>query len=188
MKRKVIGLLTGAVLMAGLGAGYYFMGDSLHIIGLKTQKTAIQNLNAEPRIDAATPIIYEKEYTRSAKVIITDFADKQDLIGCSLDEIRSKYTAANGFNLSLKDGALVIHQVINDWTPDDKIKCRLKEYHDMVAVFIGPDNQNDALQRVTAIRFSTLPANIREAILQGKYEFNNEDAVNDALENLDEYF
>lgn len=174
--------------MAGLGAGYYFMGDSLHIIGLKTQKPAIQSLNAEPKIDTATPIIYEKEYTRSAKVIITDYANKQDLIGCTLDEIKNKYTAANGFNLSLKDGALVIHQVINDWTPDDKVKCRLKEYRDMVAVYVGPDNQNDNLQRVTAIRFSALPANIREAILQGKYEFDNEDAVNDALENLDEYF
>ncbi len=188
MKRKVIGLLIGAVLMAGLGAGYYFLGDSLHIIGLKTQKPAIQNLDAEPRIDPETPIIFEKEYTRSAKVIITDFENKADILGYTLDEIRSKYTTANGFNLNLKDGALVIHQVINDWTPEDKAKCRLKEYRDMVAVYVGPDSQNDNLQRVTAIRFSTLPENIREAIQQGKYEFENQDAVNDALENLDEYF
>ena len=188
MKRKVIGILMGIVIMGGLGLGYYFLGDSLKTIGFKDQKPAIQNQNALPRIDSETPIVLEKEYTRSAKVIITEFDNKQDIIGYTLDEIRSKYTSSNGFTLSLKDGTLVIHQVINDWSPDDKNKCRLKEYHEMVAIYVGPDSQNDSLQKVTAIRFSTLPANVREAIGQGKYEFANEEAINDALENLDEYF
>jgi len=188
VKKKVIALLMGVVITAGLGLGYYSLGDPLKIIGFKDQKPAVQNQNAEPRIDSATPIILEKEYSRSAKVIITEFENKQDIIGYTLDEIRSKYTIANGFSLSLKDGTLVIHQVINDWSPDDKTKCRLKEYREMVAIYVGPDSQNDSLQKVTAIRFSTLPANIREAIQQGKYEFDTEDAINDALENLDEYF
>lgn len=188
MKRKGIGMLMGIVIMAGLGLGYYFLSDSLKLIGFKDQKPAIQNQNALPRIDSETPIVLEKEYSRSAKVIITEFDNKQDIIGYTLDEIRSKYTSSNGFTLSLKDGTLVIHQVINDWSPDDKIKCRLKEYHEMVAIYVGPDSQNDSLQKVTAIRFSTLPANVREAIQQGKYEFANEEAINDALENLDEYF
>jgi hypothetical protein len=188
VKRKVIGMLMGIVIIAGLGLGYYYLGSPLKLIGFKDQKPAIQTQEAEPRIDSETPIVLEKEYSRSAKVIITDFENKQDVIGYTLDEIRSKYTTANGFTLSLKDGTLVIHQVINDWSPDDKAKCRLKVYHDMVAIYVGPDSQNDSLQKVTAIRFSSLPASVREAIQQGKYEFANEDAVNDALENLDEYF
>jgi hypothetical protein len=188
VKRKVIALLIGVVITFGLGLGYYLLGDPLKITGFKDQKPAIQSQNAELRIDIATPIILEKEYSRSGKVIITEFENKQDIIGYTLDEIRSQYTSANGFSLSLKDGTLVIHQVINDWTPDDKTKCRLKEYRGMVAVYVGPDSQNDNLQKVTAIRFSTLPANIQETIQQGKYEFDTEAAINDALENLDEYF
>ena len=188
MNRNVIGMLMGVVVVAGLGMGFYFLGDSLNIVGLREQKPAIQNQNAEPRIDSQTPVVLEKEYSRSAKIIITEFENKQDIIGYTLDEIRSKYTSTNGFSLILKDGTLVIHQVINDWSPDDKAKCRLKEYREMLAIYLGPDSQNDSLLKVTAIRFSTLPANVRESIQQGKYEFENEEAVNDALENLDEYF
>lgn len=188
MKKKAIGALLGVLLTAGLGLGYYFLGDLVSLVSNKEQKPAINTKTADIRMDTGTPIILEKEYSRSNKVVISDFENKQDIIGYTLDEIRSKYTSANGFNISLKDDSLVVRQIINDWSPEDKVKCRLKEYQGMVAIYRGPDAENDSLLKVTAIRFSTLPANIREAIQQGKYEFDNEEAINDALENLDEYF
>jgi len=88
----------------------------------------------------------------------------------------------------LTNGTLVIRQAIDDWTPEDKQKCRLKEYQGMVAIYIGPDAEHDILMKVTAIRFDSLPVSIKEAIRNGEYEFQNEAEVNDALENLDEYF
>jgi len=188
VNRKVIGVLLGIVIIAGLGLGYYFQADMLRLVGNKQQKPAINTGPVEVRMDAGTPIILEKEYSRSQKVVISEFENKQDIIGFTVDEIRSKYTSANGFSISFKDGSLVIRQTTDDWSPEDKAKCRLKEYQGMVAVYNGPDKENDSLLKVTAIRFSTLPLNIREAIQQGKYEFENEAAVNDALENLDEYF
>lgn len=188
MNRKVIGIIIGVAITAGLGTGYYFRADWAPIIGSREQKPAIQNQSAQPSIDSSTPIVLEKEYSRSAKVVITDFENRQDITGHTLDEIRSRYTSANGFTINLKEGTLVIHQVVDDWSPEDKAKCRLKEYRGMVAVYTGPDSQNDSLLKVTAIRFSSLPPEIREAIGQGKYEFENEEALNDALENLDEYF
>lgn len=178
----------GVFIAAGMGTGYYFRAEWLPITGSREQKPAIQNQAAQPRVDIATPIVLEKEYSRSGEVITADFENKEDIIGCTLDEIRSKYTSANGFTINLKEGTLVIHQVVDDWSPQDKAKCRLKEYRDMVAVYTGPDSQNDSLLKVTAIRFSSLPLEIREGIVQGKYEFENEAALNDALENLDEYF
>jgi len=152
------------------------------------QKPAIQAKSTELKMDAATPVILEKEFLRSQKVVISDFEYKQDIIGNSLEQIQAKYTVANGFSITFKDGSLVIHQKIDDWTPEDKAKCRIKQYRGMVAIYAGPDANSDSLQRVTAINFSTLPVKIREAIEQGKYEFSNMEAINDALENLDEYF
>lgn len=188
MSRKLIGLVLGLGLIASLGLGYV-VSDALRTDGgNKQQKPVIQAKSAELRVNAETSIVLEKEYLRSHKVVISDFEYKQDIVGNTLDEIQGKYTSANGFSVAFRDGSLVVHQTIDDWSPEDKAKCRLKEYRGMVAIYSGPDSKNDSLQRVTAIRYSTLPINIREAIEQGKYEFNNAEAINDALENLDEYF
>ncbi len=188
MSRKVMGFVLGLGLIVNLGLGYV-MSDALRTHGgNKQQKPVIQAKSTELRFDAETPIVLEKEYLRSHKVLISDFEYKQDIIGNTLDEVRAKYTEANGFSVAFKDGSLLIHQTIDDWSPEDKAKHRLKEFQGMVAIYIGPNSENDSLQRVTAIRFSTLPTDIKEAIGQGKYEFNNEEAINDALENLDEYF
>lgn len=188
MSRRMMGMIIGLGLLTSLGIGIVVFDVLRDENSNKQQKPAIQAKSAELRLDAATPIILEKEYLRSHKVLISDFDYKQDIIGNSLDEIRAKYTEANGFVITFKDSSLVIHQTIDDWSPEDKAKYRLKEFRGMVAIYVGPNSEADSLQRVTAIRFSTLPLDIREAIVQGKYEFNNEEAVNDALENLDEYF
>jgi hypothetical protein len=183
-----MGLILGIGLIACLGLGLVISEVLRTDLGNKQQKPAIQVKSAELRLDADTPIVLEKEYLRSHKVIISDFEYKQDIIGNTLEEIKAKYTEANGFVVTFKDDSLLIHQVIDDWSPEDKAKYRLKEFRGMVAIYKGPNSENDSLQRVTAIRFSTLPLDIREAIGKGKYEFANEDAINDALENLDEYF
>lgn len=185
--RKAIGSCLGLVLIGILSMGMYLLADNFGWVGTQEQKPVIPTQNAELRMDAATPIILEREYSRSHKVVISDFDNKQDVIGSSLEAIRSKYTPDNGFNISLKDGSLIIRQTIDDWTPDDKLKCRFKAYQGMVAIYVGPDSTNDSLLKVTAIRFSTLPSDIRAAIEQGQYEFENDSAINDALENLDEY-
>lgn len=187
MYKKALGVLLIVILLAGSGMVYKFLPDAIRLIGHNEQKPVISSSDTELKIDAGTPIVLEKEYTLSNRMIISDFDYKEDIVGNSLEQIRTKYTAANGFNITLKEGSLLIHQTINDWTPEDKVKCRLKVYQGMVAVYRGPDTQNDSLLRVTAIRFPNLPANIREAIELGKYEFENEAGVNDALENLDEY-
>lgn len=189
MNKRAMGWLMGAVLIAGLGLGlgYFFWPDSRSNIGYVQQKPVINAANAEIRIDVDTPLVLEKEYTYSQKVIISEFIDRQDIIGSTLDEIRNKYTIANGFAVTFKEGSLVIRQTINDWAPEDKAKCRLKEYQGMVAIYQGPDRDNDSLLRVTAIIITALPADISAGIQQGQYEFQNQAELNDFLENLDEY-
>jgi len=119
---------------------------------------------------------------------VTDFTDKEQLIGKTLTEIRQQYRAANGFRIFWQNQALIIHQRIDDWSPEDKAKLRLKVYQDWVAVYQGPDGENDTLLRVTGIKYSGLPTQVQQTIRDGKYEFANEQSLNDALENMDEYY
>ena len=188
MNKQVVAIVMGILVVAGLAAGYYFQGNSMGKIGPRQQKPAANTGSVEVRVDAETPIILEKEFLRSHKVIISEFENRLDIIGSTLDEIRSRYSRENGFLISFTNGSLVIRQTIDDWTPEDKLKCRLKEYQGMVAIYTGPDAEHDALMKVTAIRFASLPVSIRDAIQNGEYEFQNEAEVNDVLENLDEYF
>ncbi len=152
-----------------------------------SRKPAINIVNIERRIQKDTPVTFEKEYQRSAKIIISEFPYKDDIIGKTLTEIRKTYTIANGFTIYWQDATLMIHLSVDDWAPGDKQKLRLKEYRGMVAVYQGPDVKSDGLLRVTAIKFSTLPTQIQQSIREGKYEFKDEQALNDALENMDEY-
>ena len=187
VNKRVVALVIGVSVLLGLATGYFLQGDPIGKIGTR-QRTNINTGSVEVKIDAETPVILEKEFLRSHKVIISEFENRLDIIGSTLDEIRARYSTENGFFINFTNGTLVIRQAIDDWTPEDKQKCRLKEYQGMVAIYIGPDAEHDILMKVTAIRFDSLPVSIKEAIRNGEYEFQNEAEVNDALENLDEYF
>ena len=54
-------------------------------------------------------------------------------------------------------------------------------------MYKGPDGDNDSLLKITGIIFSQLPQQIKQDIQAGKYEFDDEQSLNDTLENLDEY-
>lgn len=170
--------------MLGYGLAYVAQNKG---IWYGAKKPAMQISNVERRIQKDTPIIYEREYERSGKVVVSDFPYKEDIIGKNLTEIRKKYSTANGFTISWQEKTLMIHQHMEDWSPSDKNKLRLKEYRGMLAVYQGPTEDNDRLLRVTAIKFKTLPTQIQESIREGQYEFKDEQALNDALENMDEY-
>lgn len=188
MKRQRMGAVLLTILLSSFALGYalaYVVQTQNIWHGSK--KPAVHIADLEPRVTKDTPIIYKKEYTLSARVIVSDFTYKDDIIGKSLDQVRDKYSSANGFSIFWQDKTLLIHQKINDWSPEDKAKLRLKEYRSKVAVYRGPNSKNDALFRVTAIAFNTLPIQVQKAIQEGKYEFQDEQALNDALENMDEY-
>lgn len=149
------------------------------------QKPVIKAAQSEVVKDGV--IEMEKEYSRCGHTIITAYDREVDLRGKTLDEIRRLFSAQEGFRISINNGMLVIHETIDDWCPRDKERCRLKEYEGMLAVYRGPNAENDYLLRVTEIKISSLPANVQMAVRSGHYEFETEESLNDALENLDEF-
>lgn len=183
---------TGVILLLILlltflvGYGLAYVVQNKDIL-THSKKPAMNISNVERKVQKNTPVIFEKEYQYSAKVIASEFPYKEEINGKNLTEIRRTYSSANGFSVYWQGDALLVHQHVNDWSPGDKNRLRLREYKGMVAVYQGPDKEHDKLLRVTAIRFNTLPLQIQQAIRQGQYEFKDEQALNDALENMDEY-
>ncbi len=190
MKKIGTGIMLLGLALISFGGGYFLASHQSEYFGIKHQ--AAVGIEKKPDMQARllnedTKIVCEKEYQRCHHVIISDFDQKDKLLGKSLEEARKIFTESNGFKISVQGDTLLIRQMIDDWCPEDKAKCRLKEYQGRVAVYQGPDAENDILLRVTSISMATLPAEVQASIRDGKYEFKNEQFLNDALENLDEY-
>lgn len=188
MNKQKTGIILLLILlmtfMLGYGLAYLVQNQEIFT---RSKKPVIHISNIERTVQKNTPVIFEKEYRNSAKIIASEFPYREAIMGKKLTEIRKTYSNANGFTVYWQGDALMVHQRINDWSPGDKNKLRLKEYRGMVAVYQGPNSEQDKLMRVTAIRFTTLPEQIQKAIREEKYEFKDEQALNDALENMDEY-
>lgn len=151
------------------------------------QKPVVDIKEKREIVTEDTQVIYEQRYLLCNHVVISSFKDREILEGKSLEQLKKTFTSVNGYNLELENGTLIIFQDIDDFCPEDKKKCRLKDYQGFVAVYKGANADNDALEKVTSIRMNSLPAEIQEKIRQGEWEFSDIDAINDALENLDEY-
>ncbi|MDD3894408.1 MAG: hypothetical protein PHU36_05240 [Syntrophomonadaceae bacterium] len=188
MRKSRLGVFLILTLLASFTLGYSIS----HLIPNHknwniTKKPTVNTISLERRIHGDTAIVWEKEYVLSSKMQVSDFTDKEKILGKTLTEIKKLYRADNGFKVFWENQTLIIHQRIDDWTPEDKAELRLQVFQDRVAVYQGPDEDNDTLLKITGIVFSRLPIQIQQDIEAGKYEFADEQSLNDALENLDEY-
>lgn len=181
------GMKLSLLLLLGISFGLgYILADlckNFELAG-QEQKPVIKVEEQEQKVDENTRIVYEIIYLRSNKTITKEFPQARDLLGRSLKEISKQFTSEDGYKITMNKNTLNICQSVDDWTSEDKEKCRLKKYQGFLAIYQGPD---DRLLRVTEIQFESLPADIKNAIDQGLYEFYDEQTLNDALENLDEY-
>ncbi|MDR1615751.1 MAG: hypothetical protein LBR98_01840 [Syntrophomonadaceae bacterium] len=186
MKKPIDGIIILFLILAAAGIvwGVYVNKISppaaVQKAGLYDEASAVQ-------VGDDTLIVLELFYSRCGNVVISNFENRAELTGKSLEDITKILTAGNGYQVSLEDHTLLIRQTVDDWCQVHKDLCRLKEYQGRVAIYKGPDARNDTLLKVTGIVLSALPPNVQAAIRAGEYEFENEDVINDALENFDEY-
>ncbi|MDD2621058.1 MAG: hypothetical protein PHC92_10370 [Syntrophomonadaceae bacterium] len=188
MKKMGFAMMLLGLTLLSFGCGYFLASNQ----NIEMRHQAAIGIEERPNIKAAvfnenSKVVCEKEYQRCKHLIISEFERKDELLGKNIEEIRAIFREENGFRVSWQGDTLLIRQIIDDWCPDDKSKCRLKEYQGRVAVYQGPNAQNDILLRVTSIIMSSLPAEVQKSIRDNKFEFANEQLLNDALENLDEY-
>jgi len=175
-------IIVSTVIGAGLGQAYHRFSNKTHL-----QKPVVGVTEPEITVTAQTPVVFEQEYLKCGHKVVSSFPERDQLNGKTVPEIQAIYTSALYYQVSWNIDTLIIKQSLDDWCSDDSAKLRLKDYQGRVAVFQGADAQSDILLRVTGIITSSLPPETQQAIREGSMEFNNEDELNDALENLDEY-
>ncbi len=188
MNKQTKGLISISILLVSFCLGFLFANlynnySSSDIY----QKPVVDLKEKRELVDENTQIIFEQKYRKCGHMVIKEFNDRQIIEGKSLTQIQEIYTPKSGYKIEYNNDILVIHQEIDDWCPDDKEKCRLKEYQERVAIYKGPDANNDILLKVTSIHMESLPPELQKKIKQGEWEFKDINYLNDALENLDEY-
>lgn len=178
----ILFIIASMVVGAGLGQAYNRFINKAHL-----QKPVAGASEPQVTITVETPVIFEQEYLRCGHKVVSAFPEREKLNGKTIPELQAAYTSAQNYQVSWNVDTLVIRQSIDDWCPQDKGKLRLKDYQGRVAVYQGADAKNDVLIKVTGIVTSTLPPEVQQSIREGTMEFNNQDELNDAMENLDEY-
>ncbi len=188
MNKQTKNLVSIAVLLVSFGLGFLLANFFNSFSSPDTyQKPVVDIKEKRDVIDENTQIIYEQKYMKCGHLIIKEFSDREIIEGKTLPQIRQIYTPQNKYKVEYDNNLLIIHQEINDWCPEDKDKCRLKEYQGRVAIYKGPNADNDILFKVTSINIEVLPIELQNKIRNSEWEFKDINALNDALENLDEY-
>lgn len=188
MKHKGIPVvLFSIMLFLGIALGMLVYGGEPLDNLVNERKPLLEVQPVQSRVNNDTQVIYEREYQQCGHVVISEFPNAMELIGKTVDEIRTLYNDQNGYQVKIDDNTIILRQQVNDWCPQDYEKTRLKEYQGRLAVYKGPDSSHDQLLRVTTIQVNSLPADLINAIRNGEYEFVDESMLNDALESLDEY-
>ncbi|MCL6638891.1 MAG: hypothetical protein K6T80_04310 [Firmicutes bacterium] len=129
----------------------------------------------------------------------------RELEGLSRDELVLRYPPADGWRISAGGPrVLQVTRMVDDFCPVHAGYRHLGICHGMLAIYQGPLGCNEKLLRVeTGLPLERLSAdmqlNLRQAMefgalagearqrLRGELEFSGEDALNAALENLDEH-
>ncbi len=187
MKRTLLSLAFVAIAISSLALGYTYYSEYHRPGILEKPKMQVVGLQAGTKLVAPdTQVVYEREYQRCHHTVISGFQDTSKIIGRDIEALRQIFPSKDGYTISFSDNVLIIHQLVNDWCPQEKGYFRLKEYQGRVAVYTG-EAENEVLTRVTAIRMNLLPPEIQQAINNGEYHFNDQATLNDTLENLDEY-
>ncbi|KUG04132.1 hypothetical protein ASZ90_018494 [hydrocarbon metagenome] len=189
MNKYGLAVIALGGLMISFGLGYMLAcSEPVNKPGVPGQNQSVLGIDQKKDIvNEDTKIIFEQEFLRCNHLVISSFPNQDKLLGKDIDKLRQEFSEVKGYALTMDGNTLTIRHKIEDWCPAEKEKCRLKEYQGRLAVFQGPDPNSDTLLRVTEIKIEMLPPQIAEDIKQGNYEFENEAALNDALENLDEY-
>jgi len=140
------------------------------------------------RVNPETPVVLEKVFNRCNHRIISEFLDKDQLVGKTLKDLSGEYAHAHGYLISASsDGTVTVSERLDALCTDCDSKRHLAAKDGKLAVYKGPTGYERELLSITGIEFSRLPAQVQKDIEQGKLEFKNQDELNYGLESLDEY-
>jgi hypothetical protein len=204
-KRKVFLLFTLVIITLLLTvSGSYFVSRLSNPPEARYFAVFQSNKNLfKPRVTADTVVNWEKIYAcKDIEVLRNELASK-DMIGLNSDELAAQYPpdawkiTFHGSNL------LTMSEQSEELCSIHKDYRHLGIFQDRLAVYEGPLGYNEKIVRVESINILNLPEEmqikLRQAMkyekqaapiaekLRHEFEFKTEDALDAALENIDEH-
>lgn len=202
--KKIIALAL--LLFIFSAAGGFVWGNRLVVLPLRkpasVSNSPVNFLN--PKVTDETFVIKEKEYLCGDLEKTWEGAAPEDLIGTDKRTLAERFPSSEGWAVYFTDPRyLTITSKIDEFCPIHRTYRHLGIYHNMVAVFEGPIGYNEKVLRVENIPVDTLNPDFRIKLeqamdykklahragenLRDELEFNSDEALNAALENLDEH-
>lgn len=188
-------------------AGIFYLALNLFVApflkpGLPVFNLGLADVN---KINATSTIRQENSYLCKDVELVYQGPPSGEIIGLTREGINKKFPAENGWAVEFRgDGLVEFKHVLDDFCSRHKSYRHLGLYRNVLAVYQGPLGCDDKLLRLEERkRIEKLPPDLRESLetavnyrdlnedqrdeLRNRLEFIDEIALNNALENLDEY-
>jgi len=149
------------------------------------QKT---NDSTRPVITTATEVVHESRYRLCGHVEVGIPIKDPVLLNLDIEQLTSLYPVQDGWEVVLTGPDRVILRMnVEGLCPQCAKKRHLGVIDGRVAIFNGPASFHGGLDRLTNLAISSLPIEWQEPIKMGMMEFDNAEALAQALDNLDEF-
>ncbi len=158
----------------------------------------------KPKVTADTLLIRDKEYLCGDLEKISEEKAPDELLGMEIKDLKEKFPAEEGWSVHFtQTGFLTLTAKVDEFCPIHNKYRHLGLYNEMVAVYEGPLGYNGKILRVENIPLESLDPDFRIKLeqamefnkqvravaeeLRNVLEYDNDDSLNAALENLDEH-
>lgn len=157
-----------------------------------------------PKVSSETILIKDKEYLCGDLEKISEETTSEDLQGMDRKTLVERFPVAEGWTVNFTDPRfLTLTAKTDEFCPIHRTYRHLGLYHGLVAVYEGPLGFNGKVVRVENIPLESLNPEFRVKLeqamdfqkqarsavekLREELEFGTDEALNAALENLDEH-
>lgn len=200
---KVLVWLAGTSLVLSAAAAGYLGVTKYLPLRKPNQFSQVAQASGEPRVTKDTVIRLEQKFlcgnTETGTMAVTP-----DLIGLKLAQLAQKYSPADGWEVASElPQVLVLRKQEWDVCSIHRNYRHLGNEHGFLAIYEGPLGVDQTLLQKEDIKVKALPQELRNQLKQAEkfndlkpeakrqlresLEFQNDTAVNEFLDNLDEY-
>lgn len=186
MKYKSFWLKTGMVillLLVIIAVG--ILGDIYFKQPQETETAPLSPVNTAQTsyVGKDTPVVQEIYYRQCRHLIRQTLIGDEKFAEKSFSELRGE-----GWNISWSEkGELIAFTEKDGLCPDDAEKRHLGIYEGEVAIYEGPSGASGEMLEVLGIKIESLYPQWQEMLQNGGIDFDSNDDLLNALENLDEF-
>lgn len=203
-RNKILAALTFTIFALSVAAGFLWGSRFMSLPERKPAAVLTPGDFFNPKVSSETIIINYREYLCGDMEKISEETAPAELRGLDRKKLIEKFPSNRGYVVSFTDPKyLTLTYKSGEFCPIHRTYRHLGLYNGLLAVYEGPLGVNEKVLRVENIPLEALDPDLRIKLeqvmdfdkqartaaeqLKEDFEFTSEDAVNAALENIDEH-